>query len=343
MASTSIGKPWRVRRSIYNILSRMYSENATGQKPTTTRLVIQKIQGQDYPIKDLIPIAEEVLRARTHLITGVSTLLQSVPVWSCIHCQEVHIGEQGHLIKTCYGFRRRARGSRHEWVKGNDLNDIITPVKASQIQNSFKDVTEHRNRIGFNFHTVPAVVELCLEAGAYGFDEGLVFSHLNFNRYVHKSIGGGSLSPFVGNAISSVEDQKVVAQGTLGAWETVRFGVEKLLSAYPVRVYKHYSGNPVGPSGCRARASDVFKIQSWQWSSVQVDAKVDDLVPPKVVWFQRPQDPPLLNAHREFYGQAPAVVDLCTKAGAIPPSKYLRVMKLRDFSAPSPKPAIEED
>lgn len=260
------------------------------------------------------------------------------------HCQEVHIGEQGHLIKTCCGSRRRAMGSRHEWVKGDGLNDIIIPVKASQIQNTFKDVTENQKRIGTSFDTVPAAVELCVEAGAYQRDEGLVLSHLNFDRYVHKSIGGGSLSPFVGNAIMSVEDQKVLAQGTLGAWETVRSGVEKLLSAYPVKVYRHFSGNPhVGPSGRRARACDVFKIRSWQWSHVWVDAKVDDLVPPKVVWFQRPQDPPLLNAHRELYGHAPAVVDLCTKAGVIPPSKYLRMMKLRDFVAPSPKPALEDD
>ncbi|XP_074374743.1 APO protein 4, mitochondrial-like [Apium graveolens] len=321
----------------------MYSKNATGQKPITRRLVIERIQGQDYPIKDLIPVAEEVLKARAHLIKGVSTLLQTVPVWSCMHCQEVHIGEQGHLIKTCCGFRRRAMGSRHEWVRADGLNDIIVPVKASQIQNTFKNVTEHRKRIGISFDTVPAVVELCLAAGAYQRNEGLVLSHLNFDQYVHKAIGGGSLCPFVGNAICSVEDQKVVAQGTLGAWESVRSGVEKLLSAYPVKVYKHYSGDPLGPCGRRARACDVFKIQSWQWCPVWVDAKVDDLIPPKVVWFQRPQDPPLLNARRELYGHAPAVVDLCTKAGAIPPSKYLPMMKLRDFSAPSPKPALVED
>ncbi|KAK1391420.1 APO protein 4, mitochondrial [Heracleum sosnowskyi] len=340
-------KLWRIctaKTSLQPVLSRLYSKNATGQKPITRRLVIEKVQGHDYPIKDLIPVAEEVLKARAFLIKGVSTLLQSIPVWSCMHCQEVHIGEQGHLIKSCCGFRRRARGSRHEWVKGkNSLNDIIIPVDASQIQNTFKNVSEFKKGIGCNFHTVPAVVELCLEAGAYRRDEGLVSSHLNFDRYVHKCIGGGALSPFVGNAVLSVDDRKVVAQGTIGAWETVRSGVEQLLSAYPIKVYKHYSGSLVGPSGRRPRVCDVFKIQTYQWSNVWVNAKVDDLVPPKVVRFQQLQDSPLLNAHREFYGRAPAVIDLCTKAGAIPPSKYLHMMKLRDFSVPSPKPELEED
>lgn len=77
---------WRAKTPIHNmLLSRMYSENAKGQKPITRRLVIEKIEGQDYPIKDLIPVAEEVLKARAHLIKGVSTLLRSVPVWSCMY------------------------------------------------------------------------------------------------------------------------------------------------------------------------------------------------------------------------------------------------------------------
>ncbi|KAK8569116.1 hypothetical protein V6N12_007648 [Hibiscus sabdariffa] len=66
-----------------------------------------------------------------------------------------------------------------------------------------------------------------------------------------------------------------------------------------------------------------------------IKANVNDLVPPKIVWRQRSQDPKvLLNEGRDYYRHAPAVVDLCSKAGAIVPMqpKYampkLKMLKL---------------
>lgn len=38
---------------------------------------------KDYPIRRMVPVAEEVIRAREALIKGVSALLQVVPVKSC--------------------------------------------------------------------------------------------------------------------------------------------------------------------------------------------------------------------------------------------------------------------
>lgn len=240
------------------------------------------------------------------------------------YCPEVYIGEKGHLIRTCGGYRHRAKSHEHEWIKGS-LNDIIVPVKSFHLENMFQSVIEHQER--FDFDRVPAVVELCLQAGAFQNDESLYLNHLNFDTDLNSFVGGASLSP---------HDQRFIARGTLSAWETLRAGVQKLLSAYPAKVCKHCSEVHVGPSGHKARLCGVFKYESWRGAHFWKKAEVDDLVPPKVVWFRRPQDPPLLrNEGREFYGHAPAVVDLCTKAGAIPPSKYLCMMKMQGLSAPT--------
>lgn len=48
-------------------------------------IILERIKNRakDYPVKSMIPMAENVLEARTLLIQGVSTLIQFIPVWSC--------------------------------------------------------------------------------------------------------------------------------------------------------------------------------------------------------------------------------------------------------------------
>jgi hypothetical protein len=42
-----------------------------------------KNRSKEYPIKRMVPVAEEVVRAREIVTAGVSTLLKAVPVHSC--------------------------------------------------------------------------------------------------------------------------------------------------------------------------------------------------------------------------------------------------------------------
>uniref|UniRef100_A0A2P2P1X0 APO domain-containing protein n=1 Tax=Rhizophora mucronata TaxID=61149 RepID=A0A2P2P1X0_RHIMU len=112
-------------------------------------------------------------------------------------------------------------------------------------------------------------------------------------------------------------------------------GVQKLLLVYPAKVCKYCSEVHIGPSGHKARLCGVFKFESYRGTHFWQKADVDDLVPPKIVWRRRPQDPAiLLDEGREFYGHAPAIVDLCAKAGGIVPKKYHCMMKHNGLSAP---------
>lgn len=241
----------------------------------------------------------------------------------CRFCPEVYIGEQGHLIQTCCGYRRRAKNQLHEWIHGR-LTDILVPVETFHLDKMFQGEIKHHER--FDFERVPAVVELCWQAGADPEDESLNPSKWNSED----SVGGG----VIGAESLSPDDLRLIARGTLRAWEILRSGVQKLLMAYPAKVCKHCSEVHVGPSGHRARLCGVFKFESWRGAHFWKKAEVDDLVPPKVAWYRRPQDPlVLLDEGREFYGHAPAVVDLCVKAGAIAPSKYFCMMKVQGLSA----------
>ncbi|GJV32591.1 APO protein 4, mitochondrial [Tanacetum coccineum] len=233
-------------------------------------------------------------------------------------CSEVYIGEKGHEIKTCHGFRRHAKNKLHEWTKGG-INDILIPVETFHLKNMFQDVIKHDQR--FDYNRIPAIVELSLQAGADINDESLFTDNL-------ECVGAESLSN---------DELRLVADGTLKAWEVVRSGVEKLLMVYSAKVCKYCSDVHVGPSGHKARLCGVFKYESWRGTHLWKKAQVDDLFPSKIVWFRRPQDPVVLQDKcRSFYGHAPAVVDLCTKAGVIAPPKYYCQMKLQGLSADIP-------
>lgn len=144
-----------------------------------------------------------------------------------------------------------------------------------------------------------------------------------------------SCVPFQADSLSD-DDLMLLGRETLKAWEALRSGVQRLLLVYPAKVCEHCSEVHIGPSGHKARLCGVFKFESWRGSHFWKKAEVDHLVPSKTVWYRRPQDPPLLlDDGRNYYGHAPAVVDLCTKAGIIAPSKYHCMMKLEGLSAPS--------
>ncbi|CAH9091525.1 unnamed protein product [Cuscuta europaea] len=284
-------------------------------------MILKRIENRakDYPVKGMIPVAEEVLKSRTLLYRGVSTLLQHIPVWACKYCPEVYVGESGHLIRTCGGYRRQSKTQLHAWVKGT-LENILLPVQTYHLQNMFQNIIKHHER--FDHDRIPAVVELCLQAGANLDEECAITRERELESHL---------------ITEPSFDQEMMSIGieTLKAWERVRSGVVKLLLVYPTKVCKHCSEVHVGPSGHKARLCGVFKYESWRRGHFWEKAGVDDLVPQNVVWFRRPQDPPLLlDEGRNYYGHAPAVVDLCTKAGAIAPSKYQCMMKMDGLSAP---------
>lgn len=187
----------------------------------------------------------------------------------------------------------------------------------------FQSIIKHDQR--FDFDRVPAVVELCYQAGADVSDE-VLHDHIPVSNSGEDDDG----MTFSGSS----EELSLVAQRTLDAWERLGFGVQELLLVYPAKVCEHCSEVHVGPSGHKARLCGVFKFESWRGSHMWKKAEVDDLVPPKLVWHRRPHDPPVLvDSGRGFYGRAPAVVELCIQAGARVPSKYFCIMKVHGLTA----------
>ncbi|KAF3325651.1 APO protein 4 [Carex littledalei] len=291
---------------------------------------------KDYPIRRMLPVAEEVLIAREALIQGVSALLQVVPVKSCEFCPEVYVGETGHFMKTCRGFKQLAKDQPHKWIDPQ-LKDILVPVETYHLTDPFQpEAINHNQR--FNFTRIPAVLELCYQAGADLPQNALDMqgSHVA-NQGMHSFYQHYLRHQASTDLPEGIENQKQIisslANMTLEAWETLRFGVQKLLLVYNAKVCQHCPELHVGPTGHKVRTCGMYKYEAWRGAHMWKRAEVDDIVPQNIVWHRRPHDPVVLeDSGRDYYGHAPAVVEICAQAGARVPKKYFSIMKMHGLA-----------
>lgn len=128
---------------------------------------------------------------------------------------------------------------------------------------------------------------------------------------------------------SPPEDKGMLAERTLTAYRTVRWGVTQLMKKYTVKACGYCSEVHVGPWGHNVKLCGAFKHQWRNGKHGWQAAIVDEVVPPNHVWHVRdPEGPPLGGALKRYYGKAPAVVEVCVQAGANIPDAYRPMMRL---------------
>lgn len=209
---------------------------------------------------------------------------------------------------------------------------------------------KHETR--FNFDRIPAVVELCIQAGVElpeypsrrriepirmmgkkviemgGFVEepGPTCSQTGSGSLMLEIDTYRALEQFPAPAESEIAK---IAQETLNAYEKVKWGVTKLMRKYTVKACGYCSEVHVGPWGHKAKLCGEFKHQWRDGKHGWQDATVDEVFPPNYVWHvEDPKGSPLTSALKKFYGKAPAVVEVCIQAGARVPNKYRPLMRL---------------
>ncbi|OVA19704.1 APO domain [Macleaya cordata] len=301
-------------------------------------------------VPDLIPVAYRVLEAWKVLIEGLAQLLHVVPVHGCSVCSEVHVGQTGHQIQDCRGPGNVHRRSYHTWVKGS-INDVLLPTESYHQYDPFGRRIKHETR--FNYDRIPAVVELCIQAGVdvpeypsrrrtkpirmmgkKVIDLGGFVEEPKPYRSGNPSYPLLQLDTYMSHigqfSAPAASDVPRLAQETLKAYEIVRWGVRKLMRKYSAKACGYCSEVHVGPWGHNAKLCGEFKHQWRDGKHGWQDATVDEVVPPNYVWHVRDPKggPPLRGALKRFYGKAPAVVEVCTQAGAKVPDIYKPMMRL---------------
>lgn len=296
-------------------------------------------------VKRLVPVAYDVLNARVTLINNLKKLLKVVTVHACKNCNEIHVGPIGHPFKSCKGPRAPSHRGLHEWSKAT-IEDILLPIEAYHLHDRLGKRIRHEQR--FSVPRIPALVELCIQAGVeipqypvkrrrkpiiwIGKSEFIDADESELpdlepettHRPILTEIPDWEIEP-----PSSGEETVSLAEETLLAWETMIEGATKLMKKYPVRVCGYCPEIHIGPSGHKAQNCGAYKHQQRNGQHGWQTAVIDDLIPPRYVWHVPDVNgPPLQRELRSFYGQAPAVVEMCVQGGASVPENYKPTMRL---------------
>lgn len=267
-------------------------------------------------------------------------------------CDEIHVGPVGHPFKSCRGSHSSERKGVHEWsTSGTTVDDILTPIEAYHLYDRLGKRITHEER--FSIPRIPAVVELCIQAGVDipkfpSKRRRKPIIRLGRKEFVDADesdlpdpVPEPPLIPLLAEiqeseALAPTEEEKLLlAEETLQAWDKMRRGAKRLMQMYPVRVCGYCPEIHVGPSGHKAQNCGAHKHQQRNGQHGWQAAVIDDLIPPRYVWHVPDVNgPPLSRDLRSFYGKAPAVVEICVQAGAEAPDEYKPTMRL-DVGIPS--------
>ncbi|RLN07108.1 APO protein 2, chloroplastic [Panicum miliaceum] len=301
-------------------------------------------------VRRLIPVAYKVYNARILLINNLRKLMKVVPVKGCKYCSEIHVGAVGHPFRTCRGMMSAERRGEHDW--GSTLVEaVFLPVEAYHLEDRLGKRIPHEQR--FAVPRIPALVELCIQAGVdlpeyptkrrrkpiikIGKNEFVDADEDDLPEPEPDKFKQTLLEELHSDEIiapSTPEETAALAEETLEAWETVRDGALKLIKGYAVRVCGYCPEVHVGPTGHKARNCGAFKHQQRNGQHGWQAAVLDDLIPHRYVWHMPESGEELQRELKTFYGQAPAVVEICIQGGAKVPEKYKGTMRL-DIGIPS--------
>ncbi|QCD82486.1 APO protein 2, chloroplastic [Vigna unguiculata] len=300
-------------------------------------------------VKNLIPTAYNVYNARITLINNLKKLLKVVPVHACGWCSEIHVGPVGHPFKSCKGAQANIRKGLHEWSNAY-VEDILTPIEAYHLFDRLGRRITHDER--FQIPRIPAVVELCIQAGVEIPEFPTKRRRKPIIRIGRKEfidadeselpdeVPEGPLKPLLAEipdeeTVAPLDNELVaLAEETLQAWERMRVGAKRLMRMYKVRVCGYCPEVHVGAQGHKAQNCGAHKHQQRNGQHGWQSAVLDDLIPPRFVWHVPDVNVPLDRELRNFYGQAPAIVEICIQAGAALPEQYKSTMRL-DVGIPS--------
>ncbi|KAF9594146.1 hypothetical protein IFM89_028400 [Coptis chinensis] len=117
--------------------------------------------------EDNLLIASKVLKFWFEMRSGAKKLMDKYQVQTCGYCPEVQVGPKGHKVRMCRASKHQSRNGMHAWQEAT-LDDFIGPNYVWHVRD---DVRLSPNGLLVNelkryYGKAPAVVELCVQAGA---------------------------------------------------------------------------------------------------------------------------------------------------------------------------------
>eukprot|EP01018_Ginkgo_biloba_P017668 Gb_29759 [translate_table: standard] len=114
-------------------------------------------------VEEQCALAQRTLQAWEMMRLETQQLMLVYPVKVCQHCPEVHVGPFGHKVQLCGPFNYQASKGEHRWKRA-DMDDLIPPKNVWHVRPH--DVPPLMDKWRGYYGHAPAVVELCVQAGA---------------------------------------------------------------------------------------------------------------------------------------------------------------------------------
>nr|XP_033515474.1 APO protein 3, mitochondrial isoform X2 [Nicotiana tomentosiformis] len=307
-------------------------------------------------IKELIPLAHQVLASRGLLFACVSRISEDIPIYFCSVCSEVHVGHPPHKIRTC-DVSGSQKNKEHTWQRGG-VEHVLPVVESFHLYDRLGRAVSHNERLEVD--CIPALVELCIQAGVdlpeyptrrrkfpiyrvagklIDFEKRFPKDDLSgkdletskFRETIKKPDGDGKYLNL------PYDDIKGFAMRGMEAWESMRTGVIQLMQTYAVQTCGYCPEVQVGPKGHRVRQCQAFKHQMRDGQHAWQEATIDDLLSTVYVWHVRNPHAGhlLIDSLKRYYGKLPAVVELFSQAGAQVGDDYYCMMR-EDVAVPGP-------
>ncbi|PIA31571.1 hypothetical protein AQUCO_04900101v1 [Aquilegia coerulea] len=108
-------------------------------------------------------IAQQTIKAHENVKFGVQRLMRKYPVKACGYCSEIHVGPWGHNAKLCGAFKHQWRDGKHGWQDAT-LAEVFPPNYVWHVQDPKGPPL--RSALKRFYGKAPAVIELCMQAGA---------------------------------------------------------------------------------------------------------------------------------------------------------------------------------
>ncbi|XP_073317858.1 APO protein 1, chloroplastic isoform X1 [Primulina huaijiensis] len=141
----------------------LHSSHASGS--LTMELDTYRIQDRYSPPaeSDVPKIAQQTVKAYEKVKTGVTKLMKKYTVKACGYCSEVHVGPWGHNAKLCGEFKHQWRDGKHGWQDAT-VDEMFPPNYVWHVEDTKGPPL--KNTLKRFYGKAPAVVEVCMQAGA---------------------------------------------------------------------------------------------------------------------------------------------------------------------------------
>lgn len=134
--------------------------NSDSQSDTN---LVDKTLVSDKVGKSLSELSIITMDSWFEMISGAKKIMEKYSVKTCGYCLEVQVGPKGHKVRMCKASKHQSRNGLHAWQEAT-IDDLVGPNYVWHVRDI--DGPALDNNLKRYYGKAPAVVELCVQAGA---------------------------------------------------------------------------------------------------------------------------------------------------------------------------------